>query len=47
MLTRMPPYYADDKDELFRNIMNKRLDLPKGLSNSCKDFLESLLQKNP
>mmetsp|Transcript_26858 Transcript_26858/g.25909 ORF Transcript_26858/g.25909 Transcript_26858/m.25909 type:complete len:117 (+) Transcript_26858:1452-1802(+) len=47
MLTGMPPYYADEKEILFKNIMNNDLDLPLELSPLCKDLLDKLLDKNP
>lgn len=49
MLTGMPPYYADDKEILFQNIMTLPLEFPAGLHLSplCKDLLSKLLDKNP
>lgn len=42
MITGMPPYYADDKNELFSNILTKELKLDDktlNLSEECKDLL--------
>lgn len=47
MLTGLPPYYAEDKDELFKNIMNDELQLPEHASLNCRDLLARLLDKNP
>ena len=50
MLTGLPPYYNDDKNELFQNILSQELDLDHpnlGFSTECKDILIALLQKDP
>lgn len=47
MLTGMPPFYADEKEILFQNIMNNELELPKHISPECVDLLKHLLEKNP
>jgi len=51
MVTGLPPYYADDKTELFDNIKTNELDLSeevtKNLSPSCVDILRQLLHKDP
>eukprot|EP00347_Sterkiella_histriomuscorum_P015416 403357105 len=47
MLTGMPPYYADDKEVLFQNIMNNTLEIPEHVSPQCQDLLIKLLNKNP
>ena len=50
MLTGLPPYYNDDKDELFNNILTKQLtfdDEKLSISLDCKEFLKVLLQKDP
>lgn len=47
MITGLPPYYADDKEELFQNIMNDELVMPDHISANCKDLLTKLLDKDP
>jgi serum/glucocorticoid-regulated kinase 2 len=47
LLTGMPPYYADEKEVLFKNIMNNQLELPEHITPLCKDLLTKLLHKNP
>lgn len=42
-----PPYYDDDKDTLFKNILNNKLLLPRHLTPECKDLLKVLLEKDP
>ena len=43
MLTGLPPYYADDKDQLFKNIIKDQLNLKQlkeaNISNECSDLL--------
>ena len=46
MLTGMPPYYNDDKEELFDNILTMDLEFDDTkliLSSECKDILIQLL----
>lgn len=50
MLTGMPPYYNDDKNQLFHNILTEDLnfdDEKLSLSSECKEILLALLQKDP
>ena len=47
MVTGLPPYYADDKEELFSNIIKNDLDLRTtgkqlNLSNECIDILHKV-----
>lgn len=46
-LTGRPPFYCEDKDELFYNIENATVDIPPGMSAEVTDLLERLLEKNP
>jgi serine/threonine protein kinase len=39
MLTGNPPYYANNKEELFNNIKHSILDFPSQLSHHAKDLL--------
>ena len=50
MITGMPPYYADEKDQLFSNIAHDQLDtiaLEENASQECIDFISKLLHKDP
>lgn len=52
MITGLPPYYADDKDQLFKNIKNDRIDMGKvqsetSVSPECIDLMKKLLEKDP
>ena len=46
-LTGLPPFYSQDRDELFYNIWNKHLDIPDYLSYEAQDLLKRLLRKDP
>lgn len=50
MLTGLPPYYADDKNILFENILTQEFTIEHAnlnLSDECVDLLKQLLQKDP
>lgn len=47
MLTGIPPYYDNDWEVLFFNIVNQDLEFPSHISKDCKDLLKKLLHKNP
>ena len=51
MLVGQPPFYADEKEKLFDNILKNNLYIPSDvkrmLSANCVDFLNKLLEKNP
>jgi len=47
MLVGMPPYYTNNREELFHNIENAPLRVPSSLSPDAKSLLKGLLQKNP
>ena len=52
MVTGLPPYYADDKEELFKNIVKDQINLEQvrrkfQLSKECGDLIQKLLQKDP
>ena len=47
MLVGVPPYFSGNKDELFNNIMNGPLKLPRSISNNAKTLMVSLLNRNP
>lgn len=42
-----PPYYDNDKDTLLSNIIKNKLDFPQHISDTCKDLLSKLLEKDP
>lgn len=47
MLVGIPPFYDDDKEILFNNILTNKLDFSKVLiSDNCKNFITKLLEKN-
>ncbi|CDW89321.1 protein kinase domain containing protein [Stylonychia lemnae] len=47
MLCGIPPYYANNKEELFENIKNAALDIPQYVSPVAKDIILRLLNRNP
>lgn len=47
MLVGIPPYYSNNKDQLYLNIQSGPLQLPKFLSNESRSLLIALLNRNP
>mmetsp|Transcript_26984 Transcript_26984/g.23871 ORF Transcript_26984/g.23871 Transcript_26984/m.23871 type:complete len:112 (+) Transcript_26984:1570-1905(+) len=47
MLVGIPPYFSPNKNELFENIKQGRLKLPKSLSNQAKSIIIKLLDRDP
>ena len=46
MLVGLPPFYAENKEQLFYNIEHEVLDFPDSFSEPLRDLLSSLLQKD-
>ena len=47
MLTGLPPFYSQNREELFENIKFHALKYPPTLTPACKSLLEGLFHKNP
>ena len=47
MLTGMPPFYAKDRDKLFKTIKTGSVKFPKYLSKEAVSLLEQLFIKDP
>lgn len=47
LLSGWPPYYDDDKDQLFKNIKHAPLTFPPYFSKTAMDLLSKLLHRNP
>lgn len=47
MLVGTPPYFSGNKEELFYNIINGPLKLPRSISAEAKNLMVSLLNRNP
>ncbi len=47
MLVVTPPYISGNKDELFNNIINGPLKLPRSISTEANNLMVSLLNRNP
>jgi len=47
MLVGMPPYFSKDRDQLFKNIKGGPLKLPLFLSQSARNLIIALLNRDP
>eukprot|EP00298_Acanthocystis_sp_HF-20_P001556 c11969_g1_i1.p1 GENE.c11969_g1_i1~~c11969_g1_i1.p1 ORF type:complete len:481 (+),score=177.81 c11969_g1_i1:19-1461(+) len=47
MLTGLPPFYSKNRNVMNQKILKGELDFPTTVSNTTKDFLSSLLKRNP
>ncbi len=47
MLTGLPPFYSQNRDEMYHNIVHKQLTFPDHLSASAVKLLKGLLKKDP
>ena len=47
MVTGVPPFYAETKEELFHNIQHSALKVPETLSPELQDLLARLLERDP
>lgn len=47
MLVGIPPFYTDNRAELFQKIKNYEPSYPSYLSDSTKKFIQGLLIKDP
>ena len=47
MLVGITPYFSNNKDELFDNIINGKLKLPRNISAESKSIIICLLNRNP
>jgi serine/threonine protein kinase len=47
MLVGIPPYYSNNKDQLYENIQNGPLKLPNFLSSEARSILIALMNRNP
>ncbi|CAK61788.1 unnamed protein product (macronuclear) [Paramecium tetraurelia] len=47
LLVGIPPYYANEREQLFDNIRKGPLKIPRSLSNEAKQFIVALLNRDP
>jgi serine/threonine protein kinase len=47
MLTGLPPFYSNNRDEMYYNIVNSELTYPNYLSPEAVKLLKGLLNKDP
>lgn len=46
MLTGLPPYFSENRDEMYRKIIHEELDYPRYLSPMAKSLIKGLLTKD-
>jgi len=47
MLTGLPPFFSNNRDEMYYNIVNKEISFPSYLSDDAVILLKGLLTKDP
>ena len=47
MLVGIPPYFSNNKEQIFKNIENAELFIPNFVSRNAQKFLRDLLKKDP
>ncbi|CAD8196387.1 unnamed protein product [Paramecium octaurelia] len=47
LLVGIPPYYANEREQLFDNIRKGPLKIPRSLSTEAKSFIVALLNRDP
>ena len=47
MWVGIPPYFSNNKDQIFKNIEKAELFIPNFVSNKAQKFLRDLLKKDP
>ena len=47
LLTGLPPFYTNDKKQLFHNILRGHLVIPDYLSPNARDLIQRLLHRDP
>jgi len=47
MLSGAPPFYSKNRNEMYKNVLNKQVEMKPHFSNEASDFLSKLLQINP
>ncbi|OQR96926.1 protein kinase [Achlya hypogyna] len=47
LLTGLPPFYTNDKKQLFHNILRGNLTIPEYISPQARDLIQRLLWKDP
>jgi len=47
LVSGLPPFYSQDRQQLFQNILNAPLNIPRNITDACRSLIESLLKRNP
>lgn len=47
MIVGIPPFYSNNRRELFQNIVSGPLRIPKSMSVIARTFILALLDRNP
>jgi len=47
MLTGLPPFFSENRDEMYRKILHSEVEFSRYLSGNAKSLLKGLLNKDP
>ena len=47
MFTGDPPFFAETQEQIFENIKNAKLEMPKSMSAEAQDFVRKLMIRDP
>jgi serine/threonine protein kinase len=47
MLVGIPPFYSQNRDQMFKNILNHEADYPSNMSEEAQDLIEKCIEKDP
>ncbi|CAI2367461.1 unnamed protein product [Moneuplotes crassus] len=47
MLEGLPPFYSQNRDQMFKNICNHEADFPEDMNPQAQDLIERLIEKDP
>lgn len=47
LTTGLPPFYSENRQQMYKSIVNEEVFFPDFLSTEIKDFMSKLLEKDP
>ena len=47
MITGTPPFYSEDREQMYKNIKYGSLEFPSFITDNCRDLLNKLFIKDP
>lgn len=47
MIAGIPPYYDENTNQMYHNILHKDLEFPEGVTKNARTLIESLLRRTP